>query len=265
MRFRLLVVFPLAWVAAFLLGDSLLHGTPQHAVFVRTQIELAKALSLLGAWAAARVFERGDYPRRAWLLIAACSALLLLRDLTLAPLGFEAVGARRLALLRGVLVVAANLAQVLGTWILARAWRRASLSLPGSRASRFAVTVATIALSLAFAGPAFVTNVGRVRAGDLTAAAGAASAFGDIVSLCLIAPLLLTALALRGGLIGWPWSLLTASYAAWLGYDAVLVGLGPDAVRSAAEAFRALGSTLGCSAGLAQFLVVRQLRRLAAP
>jgi len=40
-------------------------------------------------------FERGDYLRRAWLLIAGCMALLLLRDATLLPLGFDAMGEGR--------------------------------------------------------------------------------------------------------------------------------------------------------------------------
>jgi hypothetical protein len=101
-------------------------------------------------------------------------------------------------------------------------------------------------------------------------AAGVFSALGDMVSLWLIAPLLLTALALRGGLFGWPFALLTASYVAWLGYDALGVvgaelGLGPAGARTASELFRALGCLYGLSAGLAQRAVVRELRALAVP
>jgi hypothetical protein len=90
-----------------------------------------------------------------------------------------------------------------------------------------------------------------------------------MLSLCLIAPLLLTALALRGGLIGWPWALLTTSYVAWLLYDAVLVygpslGADPATVRLASEVCRALGCTYGFSAGLAQRAVVDDMLRPAA-
>src|SRR5262249_44582275 len=98
-------------------------------------------------------------------------------------------------------------------------------------------------------------------------AAGLFSALGDMVSLWLIAPLLLTALALRGGLFGWPFALLTASYGAWLGYDALGVGggdlgLSPHATPAAAEPFRAPGCLYGLSAGLAQREVVAKVRRL---
>ena len=122
-------------------------------------------------------------------------------------------------------------------------------------------------LAAVFAGPAVLRNAGPLMAGDLSRAAGVFSALGDMVSLWLIAPLLLTALALRGGMFGWPFALLTASYVAWLGYDALAVvgpGLGLDAhaARTGAELFRALGCLYGFSAGLAQRAVVSGLRRL---
>jgi len=260
MYMRALAVFPLLWVVVFLVGDTLLQGDPSHLTFLRVEIELAKTLNLLGAWAAALSFDRGDYLRRAWFLIGACMALLL-------PGVAEAMGASSVVVFRGVLVVAANASQVAGTWLLARAWQRASLALPGSQASQWGVRIAAIALAVAFAGPGVVSGLDRFAAGDWAALAGAASALGDMISLCLIAPLLLTALALRGGLFGWPFWLLTTSYVAWLAYDAVLVlgpalGLSAVGVRTASEAFRGLGSTLGAAAGLAQREVVRSVRRL---
>jgi len=266
MSMRALAVFPLAWLVAFLIGDTLLQGTPSHATFLRTEVELAKLLNLLGAWAAAVSFDRGDYLRRAWFLIGACMALLLLRDLTLLPGVAAALGSSHAAL-RGVLVVVANASQVVGTWILARAWQRASLALPGTQASQWGVRIGAIALAVAFAGPGIVSNLGRAAGGDWGALAGAASALGDMISLCLIAPLFLTALALRGGLFAWPFWLLATSYVAWLLYDAALVlgpalGLGAAAVVTAAEAFRGLGSTLGGAAGFAQREIVQSVRRL---
>jgi hypothetical protein len=267
MYMRALAVFPLLWVVVFLVGDTLLQGDPSHLTFLRVEIELAKTLNLLGAWAAALSFDRGDYLRRAWFLIGACMALLLLRDLTIVPGVAEAMGASSVVVFRGVLVVAANASQVVGTWLLARAWQRASLALPGSQASQWGVRIAAIMLAVSFAGPGVVSGFDRFAAGDWAALAGAASALGDMISLCLIAPLLLTALALRGGLFGWPFWLLTTSYVAWLAYDAGLVlgpalGLSAVAVRTASEAFRGLGSTLGAAAGLAQREVVRSVRRL---
>jgi hypothetical protein len=231
-------------------------------------MELAKALALGGAVAAALAFERGDYLRRAWLLIAGCMALLLLRDATLLPLGFDGMGERRLAGLRGLLVVLANLSQIAGTWMLARAWRRATLALPVSRLSQVVLAAVVVAAALGVTGPGMVQNARLIGRGDVAALTGFASAVGDAVSLFLIAPLLLTALALRGGLFGWPYSLLTTSYVSWLLYDATIavgatVGLEAAGARTVSELFRALGCLFGFSAGLAQRFVVQQLRRRA--
>jgi hypothetical protein len=266
MRYRALAAFPLIWGGAFLLGSAGLAGTEALPLFVRTQTELAKAFAFAGALAAALAFERREYLRRAWLLIAGCMALLLLRDATLLPVGLDSMGERRLAALRGLLVVGANLSQIAGTWMLARGWKRAALALPVSRLSQWLLVAAVVAAAVAVTGPGVLHNASRVEGGDIAALAGVASALGDAVSLFLIAPLLLTALALRGGLFGWPYSLLTTSYVAWLLYDAVValgssLGLDPAGVRTVSELFRALGCLFGFSAGLAQRFVVERLRR----
>jgi hypothetical protein len=172
------------------------------------------------------------------------------------------------AVAAGVLVALANLSQVVGTWMLARTWKVAQLTLPGSATAQW-LTVGLVGLLAAgFAGPGVLRSGGRLLQGDLSVAAGVFSSLGDMISLWLIAPLLLTALALRGGLFGWPFALLTASYVAWLGYDALGVlgpdlGLSPRAARTGSELFRALGCLFGLSAGLAQRTVVREVRALA--
>jgi hypothetical protein len=266
-RFQALALLPLLWAAAFLGLDALLYGGPTYAAFLRAEVETAKALTLIGSWAAALAFERGAYQRKAWFLIGACMALLLTRDfVTLTPL-FRGLDARALALAAGVLVAAANVSQVIGTWMLARTWKVAQLALPGSRGAQWLTVAAVGLLAAAFAGPGVLRSGGPLLRGDLSVAAGVFSSLGDMISLWLIAPLLLTALALRGGLFGWPFSLLTASYVAWLGYDALGVlgpdlGLGAHATRTGAELMRALGCLLGFSAGMAQRHVVRSMRGL---
>jgi hypothetical protein len=266
-RFRALAVVPLVWAAAFLILDRVFFGTPSYTVFLRTEVETAKALTLYGSWAAALVFARGDYQRRAWFLVGGCMALLLARDATLLPF-FRRFDAHSIAVAAGILVALANLSQVVGTWMLARTWKVAQLQLPGTATAQW-LTVGTVGLlAAAFAGPAVLRSAGPLLQGDLSRAAGLFSALGDMVSLWLIAPLLLTALALRGGLFGWPFALLTASYVAWLGYDALGVvgadlGLSAHGTRVASELFRALGCLYGLSAGLAQRDVVGRVRRLA--
>jgi hypothetical protein len=223
-----------------------------------------------GAWAAAQILEPGEYPRRGWFLMGAGIAVFLVRDLVAqvpavpAALGLEPAGQ---AVLRAVLVSLGNILQLVGIWLLSRAWKVASLALPVSPRGQAITVAAAVALALVFAGPALVTDAQRVLAGEIDRVSGVASALGDFGSLCLIAPLLLTALALRGGMIGWPFLLLTASCVSWLFYDATLVlgpmaGLAPAQVRVGSELFRALGCTFSGAAGLAQRMVVSEMRAL---
>jgi hypothetical protein len=270
MRYRALAVFPLVWAAAFVLGYRMFEGRPELSAFVRGEIELVKALGLLGCWSAAFAFERTAYLRKAWILIGCLFAFLLPRDLTvLVPEPFEALlGPRGVALSRAVLVVTANVLFATGTWMLARTWKVAALSLPGSRRNQWLVLAAVVALALTFAGPGVVGSLQRMTRGDADAVAGVASSLGDAFALCFIGPLLLTALALRGGAMGWPWALLVASNLAWLFYDAAVVsgplfGAGASTVRLWAELFRALACAYAFSAGLAQRAVLSRLRRLA--
>jgi hypothetical protein len=269
-RFHVLLAAPLVWAAVFLGLDGLLFGTDAYGTFLRAEIEAAKTLTLAGSWAAALAFARGDYQRRAWFFVGGCMALLLARDLmTLTPF-FQGLGRPRLDVAAGVLVALANVSQVVGTWMLARTWKVAQLALPGTRTAQWLTVGVVGLLAAAFAGPSVLRSGGPLLQGDLSRAAGVFSALGDMISLWLIAPLLLTALALRGGLFGWPFAFLAASYIAWLGYDAVGVlgpdlGLGPRGTRTFSELFRALGCLFGLSAGLAQREVVRSLRALKTP
>jgi hypothetical protein len=266
-RFHVLVVLPLVWGVLFLALDGVFFGGAQYMTFLRTEVETVKVLTLVGSWAAALAFERGAYQRRAWFLIGLCMALLLTRDLTLLPF-FRRFDPRSLAVAAGLLVALANLSQVIGTWMLARTWKVAQLALPGSVAAQWATVALVGVVAAAAAGPGVIRNGGLLLRGDFTRAAGVFSSLGDVFSLWLIAPLLLTALALRGGLFGWPFALLTTSYVAWLVYDVVFV-LGPDlglsarGARTLSELFRALGCLFGFSAGLAQRWVVGRVRHLA--
>lgn len=257
MPVKKLVVLPLLWGFAFLIPSILLLGSPAHPVFVKTAVELSKVLAVVGALAAVFSLAKGEYLRRAWTLIASSTLCFLIRDLTLAPIGFENLDPTHLLILRGVLVILGNLLMVIGVFMLARAWKLAELALPGKPRGRRAVLVIAILLALALAGPGVLKFGGQVLEGDLAAIPGASSSLGDTLVLMLIAPLLMTALALRGGTFAWPWALLTASTVCWLFYDAFWalgtdLGLSAGAARNAMEFFRALGCAYSASAGFAQ-------------
>ena len=118
MRYRVLIALPLVWAAAFFAGELFFFGSPHYRTFLRIEIETVKFLALLGTWIAALKFERGAYLRRAWFLHGGCMFLLLVRDMTVLPLGFESLGLN-LDLIRPVLALLANLSAVLGNWMLA--------------------------------------------------------------------------------------------------------------------------------------------------
>lgn len=255
MRFRVLVVVPLLWAAALVVGMLALAGEPAFGAFLRAEMELAKAMPVVGAVLAAFAFSRGEYLRRAWLFYGAAMLLLLARDAVFGLAVPEGVAWRGAA--RGGATLLANASAVVGTWMLARAWKVAGLELPGPRWAQHAVLAAAVVLSLASAGSAVVVNFQRLLAGEGEALVWIASGLGDLVILVLIAPLLLTALALRGGLLGWPWALLTTSSIAWLCFDGTLAVLplveaSPWLVTAVSETFRSLACLFAFSAGVAQ-------------
>jgi hypothetical protein len=175
----------------------------------------AFAVAAAGCFVAARAFTRGDYLRVAWQLQAVASVLLavssVLRDLE---------PAATMLLARAPLVFMANTAAVLSAVIFARAHRIAGLELPWSRPARLAFIAGVAALAMLAAGPSVAVLVPRARAADLVAWMQIFSAVGDLLFLVLVAPIFMTAVALRGGLLTWPWALLTASTVTWLLYDA---------------------------------------------
>jgi TRAP-type C4-dicarboxylate transport system permease small subunit len=102
---------------------------------------------------------------------------------------------------------------------------------------------------------------------------GLGSDLGDLVGFCFIAPVFLTALALRGGLLAWPWALLTAGFMGWVGYDIVntvvrvLAGMNqlPFHLRILAEVFRSFACTFTFIAGISQRLVLRSSAEMEPP
>ncbi len=257
MSHRRIASFPLVWAAAFVALVLVLPSDSRTGVFL-AQNELSKGLATVGCFVAAYTFERGAYMRRAWSFNAWCYLLLLSRDLTTNLVGPDAVflGIKVVAILGGV-VFAANLSSCIGVALLARAWSIAGLELPGSRTSRYAVMLVAAMLAVGISGSDLVHDSHKLFAGDLASMHHVVSDLGDIFGLALIAPVLLTAIAMRGGVLTWPWALLTASLVFWLLYDAIslieesLPGH-ETAARVVRETFRALACATEFAAGLAQ-------------
>lgn len=261
MRYRWLSVFPLAYAAVFSAIAWSLIGADALEPFVRGQLLLVRVLAIVGCFAAASAFERGDHLRRAWLWLAWATILVLVRDLLRFPVELVAAEGAGRWLVTG-LGVLSNLALITGIWLLARAWKVAAIPLPGGRGRAVVVTVVVAAVALAAAGPFAWSHLQSVLAGEWGNLVMLVSAVVDILALCLIAPLLLTTMALRGGIVSWPWGLVTASLVSWVFYD-VAAGFqgGVGATFPLTDVFRGLAENYLFAAGLAQYLVVRAVRR----
>lgn len=262
MKARGLLVAPPLFAGAFLVAGLLAGGWADSVM--RTENEAGKVLSMLGCFAAALAFERGDYLRRAWALTGGCLLLLLVRDVTIVPGVEAALGGPRIEPVRWVLVVAANVSSVVGTALLARAWSVAGLSSAGRRAW---LMVAGVVVSLAATGWPLLHDLERLRGGDFDAIPFLASDLGDTIAFALVAPVLETALALRGGALLWPWALLTAGGLCWILYDAawgISALLHADEgvrVRLVIECFRGLACAFIACAGVAQQRALAQSPR----
>lgn len=263
MRFRNLAVFPLVYAAVFIVAAWWLMDSEALSPFVRGQLLLIRLLAITGCLAAVSAFERGDHLRHAWLWLAVASILVLVRDvLRLPPFELPGSGEGGAGWIVSGLGVLSNVALLIGVLQLARAWKKADIPMPGGRTGGTAVAVIAAVVALAVAGPGVLKHGESVLWGDWSALVLLASAVVDILSLCLLAPLLMTAVALRGGLFAWPWALITASILSWLFYDAAAYYVASGQF-PLTDVFRGLALNYLFVAGLAQRLAVQQVRRAA--
>lgn len=213
-RLKRMLLLPAGAVLAYFAARVFLSVDADEAVN-KTFNVAAFTLASGGCLLVGRAFQPGDYLRVAWHLQTASSLLLAISSVlrNLEP-------AETMLLARAGLTFISNLCAVLGAIVFARAHRVAGLSLPWSRPARVAFGAAVALAALAAVGPTIVILVPPALRGDLGSWIGVFSSIGDFVFLMLIAPIFMTALALRGGLLTWPWALLTASTVAWLLYDA---------------------------------------------
>jgi hypothetical protein len=141
--------------------------------------------------------------------------------------------------------------------MLSRTWQVAGIALPWSPLRREVVRWIGIVVGVLIAGPSLYFSIKGALNGEVRAIVNAVSSAGDIFSLALIVPVLLTTLALRGGLLIWPWGLMTASQFSWLIYDAtgtigLFVHMEPVTNRMWSEIFRAMACSYCFAAGIAQ-------------
>jgi hypothetical protein len=256
MNFKRLAILPLLAGLLPVIITLGIEAAQSRQIALRVEIETMKTLGLLGSLIAARSFDRGEHLRRAWLLNGSPYAFLLLRDL-LYGVWLVRDSGEPSQYLEAAIVLVANAGAVTGMWMLSRTWKVAGIDLPWSPLRQTVVHGIGIVVGLAIAGPTLWVSLERAMHGETKAIVSAVSSLGDIFSLALIVPVLLTTLALRGGLLSWPWGLMTASQFGWLLYDATLalntfIHMEPATTRMWTEVFRAIACSYCFAAGLAQ-------------
>lgn len=265
MRFRGLAIYPILYAAVFAALAWWLHSVGNDP-FVFGQKTLVRVLAVVGSLAAVSAFHRGDHLRRAWLWLTLAATLVLVRDqlgrwVWPAEPGVAPVHDYRYWTIAS-LGVLSNILLLAGIFQLARSWKKADVPLPGGPSGGLIVGLIGAALALVVAGPTAYDTAQRLLGGDWTALIGFASALVDILSFCLLAPLLLTAVSLRGGLFAWPWALITGCILSWLLYDASAYYIPPQPYPWS-EIFRGLALNLQFVAGLAQRSAVQHVRQAA--
>jgi hypothetical protein len=214
---------------------------------------VSNGLTVVGAMIGVIVLDPGDYLRRAWIANVVAYSIFFTAALMRLPNLPEWI-----VWVRVGLVIVGNGFSVTAVVLFARVYRQTGL--PEPRAPW--VWVATTVFAFASAGIPVYENVRAlvVGTGSPLSVMGIASSIGDALVLVLVAPLVITAFALRGGKLAQLFWYLGASAAAWLLVDAqdtVVFFLHPDdhthtMLLVAIEPFRQAACALLFAAALTQ-------------
>lgn len=230
-------------VAVFAFADSVLFASLDQTTRVvysaSARIALLALVALTAGLAASRFGWWSEYVGRAWTLFFVGYAVLttgeVLRRFSPYPTAAE------------MCVVVANVALIGAYVVTARSFKAAGLDFGASRAKKFVVTAIALGLALAICQEALVTNFNALIAGSVSASRFI-SPLADVITFALVAPLLLTAFALRGGQQFWMFALLTIGTVGWMinqGIDFIFTvagGVSDAAVRSG----RMTGFAMAC-------------------
>jgi hypothetical protein len=261
-----LIAIPVVVAVAYLVMQALITDAHPRQLFFVTEIATMKLLAALGCFVAASRYRRSEYMGVAWYLIGVDYFMLFAKDLLFGRvLHLPGLDPELAASLRALSVIAANLTASIGAIMLARVWHIAGIALPGSRRIQRAAMLFGVTIAVAIVGWGTWQDLHRVTH-DKEAIVAVASNLGDIVSFSAIAPILLTAIAMRGGALAWPWALVTVSNVCWLFYDMSWSferqwALSEDMLRVVAEFWRASACAMALSAGLAQRWAIRSATR----
>ncbi len=221
MKFRALVIGCAVVVAAACVAFALApDGANWRVAWLGTLVSYSAAL--VGAAIGAASFGRGDRLRWAWLLVAGYAAIgvgkvILWGSPRHVGPAMGLLPATQTALTNGTATVLLNVSCVAGLALFARVWHGTGLTPPW----RGRITLVAFALAVIVGGVPVWRDIQMIASGQTLRFGGLVSSLGDIAAITLMGPVLVTAIAMRGGLLVWPWTILTVSSLAWLFFDAV--------------------------------------------
>ncbi len=266
---------PAGWLVLALLLAAVLSLV--EAVAIRRGLAGLGALVALVAYvtaaasaaAAAAAFGPGDHLRRAWALGGALYLVLAIGRLCFPHDLLGLPDAPVLPWVRAALTLTANAFGVASVALFAVTWLRTGLPLPGTPRERWLVAAVLSAATLLLVGPDLVASTAAAVRGDVYAGAVAIGDAADVLMFLLLVPIFLTARALSGGSLGWPFALLGASNLAWLLLDGFatygdLLGVEPATVRVVSGSLRTAGCALFAAAAVTQRRAIRAAARGAA-
>ncbi len=250
-----LAILPVLGFVSFLGAAWLLPEAANGPMLFFWAAVATRALAAGGETLAGARFRSGDLLRWGWWFWGLGDAFLVIRTVLTGPTHFvlTSAGHERMSLL---LLVVANLVAVAGSAIMARVWFASGLARATDSRRQFAWGGVVSAIALLAVAPLLAQSARAILAGEPGALLPLVSASCDLASLLLVSPMLLLAMSVRGGRLGQSWTLVVASFSAWMLVDLVL-GYGPvflpaGTVQVLENGFAVFASLAIFSAGLAQ-------------
>lgn len=256
MSFRSLTITSAAGVILFVLLDCFLFRTLDERSGFLWNASARTALLAFVAFAAGLAASRygwwSEYLGRAWTLFFTGYSLLAIGEVLRRTIS-DAHIPTQLAL------IGANVALVAAYIVTARSFRAAGLDFGASRTRTWVATGLSLAIALALCLDPILTAWSRLVQG-IGQPSYLVSPVADVITFALVAPLLLSAFALRGGQQFWVYALLTTGTIGWMVNQAAAGTLALLGVTdtSTIRAGRMLGFATACffiaAAAIAQWL-----------
>lgn len=247
---RRLILLPFA--CGVIAAAGMFMTDAQSQIYYRAVLVVVASLTAISSFFTSRQFDRNDKLYLSWFLLGVGYAIAAIRYLIRIHTLVTGEGITNPIFLNALLILQ-NLLVPVALYLFVRAWHATGLAEPGSPGARYASIIAGIAVAVVVGGFPLLRGLATANA-DLV---GLVSTLGDMVSIALIVPLMMPALALRGGLLMHTWSYLTAGIVAWLVYDIwyalrTTVPIPTSTQRGIEEGIRVVAIMFACIASIAQ-------------